>query len=88
MSENTVETILSRATPALHRTQCGASVSDPAFAEQLFADPDPALAGYDLTADEIAGLKEMSRAKSRSPMTEERKSFGYNNHDEIMFRCK
>jgi hypothetical protein len=50
MSANTVETILSR------------PISDAAFAEQLFTDPDQALAGYDLTAEENASLKHLSRA--------------------------
>ena len=62
---STIETILSRA------------MSDPAFAEQLFADADQALAGYDLTAEEIAKLKGMSRGDLNAMTAlapEERKS--------------
>ena len=74
MSANSVESILSRA------------MSDAAFAELLFSGPDEALAGYDLTREEIANLKSMprpafERAFAGSP--EERKSFGIQlNHNE------
>lgn len=66
MSQQTIETILTRA------------MSDAAFADALFANPDVTLAGFDLTAEEIASLKGMSRADLASLMTqpEERKSFG------------
>ena len=63
---STLETILARA------------MSDIAFAEALFADPENALAEYNLPADEIAKFKGMPRADfedfaSASP--EDRKSF-------------
>ena len=63
---STLEPILARA------------MSDIAFAEALFADPENALAGYNLPADEIAKFKGMPRADfedfaSASP--EDRKSF-------------
>ena len=67
MSIESVQAILSRA------------MSDAAFAELLFADPDKALSGYDLTADEIAKFKAMSRAEFAAIITEERKSFGGSN---------
>jgi hypothetical protein len=74
MSEKTVETILTRA------------MSDASFAETLFANPEKALAGYDLTSDEIANVKGMSRAdfdKYSSVSPEERKSLGHGiNHNE------
>ncbi len=79
MSEQTVETILTRA------------MNDAAFAESLFADPGAALAGFDLTAEELTGITSMSRAEfgqlaAVSP--EERKSmarpFGGFNHNEGM----
>ena len=67
MSANSVESILSRA------------MSDAGFADQLFANPDQALTGFDLTAEEVGNLKALSRAEfdrvaASSP--EERKSFG------------
>jgi hypothetical protein len=54
------------------------AMSDSTFADQLFASPDQALAGFELTTEEAASLKSMSRAEFdrfaiASP--EERKSF-------------
>ena len=37
----------------------GKAVTDSKFREALFANPDKALAGYDLTEDEIAALKKI-----------------------------
>ncbi|MCK6568855.1 MAG: Os1348 family NHLP clan protein [Anaerolineales bacterium] len=51
MSQQTVESVLTRA------------MSDAAFADSLFANPEKALTGFDLTAEEIASLKGMSRAE-------------------------
>jgi len=73
MSTKSVETILSRA------------MSDAAFAEELFASPSKALAGYDLTAEEIAQITSMSRAEFAALATEERKSFGLTIHDRTGF---
>ena len=75
MSAQTVESVLSKA------------MSDAKFADALFADPEKALAGYDLTAVEIANLKAMSRAdfekQYASGTADERKSFGIHlNHNE------
>lgn len=67
MSTQGIESVLSRA------------MSDAAFTELLFSDPDRALSGYDLTADEVAKLKGMSHAdfdKWSHLSAEERKSFG------------
>jgi hypothetical protein len=66
MLTKAIETILTRA------------MSDAAFADLLFANLESALAGYELTTEEIANLKGMSRAdfahfQSASP--EERRSF-------------
>jgi len=63
---STIETILSR------------MMNDPEFADAIFANAEKALAEYDLSADEIAKFKGMSRADfedlaSASP--ENRKSF-------------
>jgi hypothetical protein len=61
-------------------------VNDAASTDPLFSDPDQALAGYDLTVEEVARLKAMKhaaldRAAGGSP--EERKSFGVQvNHNE------
>ncbi len=59
---STIETILSRA------------MSDPSFAEALFADPENALAEYQLPADMLARFKSISRAEFEALGTEERKS--------------
>ena len=67
MSVESVESILSRA------------MSDATFAELLFSNPEQALAGFDLTAEETATFKNMSRAdfdKWSHLSAEERKSFG------------
>ena len=76
---STLETVLSRA------------MSEPAFAEQLFADAEKALAGYDLTAEEKDQLKGMSRtdfAAFSSASPEERKSFGYFNHNQSALKVR
>jgi hypothetical protein len=73
MSAASVETVLSRA------------MSDSVFAEQLFANPDQALADFELTADEAATFKGMARTdfeKLIQASPEERKSFG------IAFKAK
>jgi len=57
-----IETILSRA------------MNDPDYANLLFADPDQALAEYDLTDEEIAKLKSISRTRFEALEPEERKS--------------
>ena len=70
MSPEAVESILSRA------------MGDAAFADLLFRDPDEALAGFDLTPDEAAKFKSMSRAdfdQWSHLSAEERKSFGGGN---------
>ena len=45
MSKETLQTVI------------GKAVADDQFREALFANPDKALAGYDLTQDEVAALK-------------------------------
>lgn len=65
MSAETVETVLTKA------------MNDATFAEALIANPDQALAGYDLTEEEAQGLKNMSREdfdKYAMAAPEERKS--------------
>lgn len=59
---STLETILTRA------------MSDPAFADALLADPDKALAEYNLPPEEVAKFREMSRAEFDALVTEERRS--------------
>ncbi len=39
------------------QTVIGRAVTDAAFRQALFADPAQALAGYDLSADELAALQ-------------------------------
>ena len=51
MSPKGIESVLSRA------------MSETEFANQLFSDAEQALAGFDLTADEVTQLKSMSRAE-------------------------
>jgi hypothetical protein len=71
MSAQTVETILSRA------------MSDGSFADQLFTNPDQALAGFELTAEEVVSLKGISRADIETYSTaspEERRSFSLGIH--------
>ena len=73
MSAQSVESVLSKA------------MSDASFADALFADPEKALAGYDLTKEEIASFKELSRddlGKMAGITLEERVSMGWNNHNQ------
>lgn len=75
MSQQTIESVLTRA------------MSDAAFAELLFANPDSALAGFDLTAEEVASFKGLARedlSKMAQASLEDRKSFGWQNHNETM----
>ncbi len=65
---STLETILNRA------------MSDPAFADALFADPDKALAEYNLPPEELAKFKAMSRAEFDAFVTEERRSMAAFKH--------
>jgi len=44
----------------------GKAVSDDKFREALFANPDKALQGYDLTEDEVAGLKKIDAETMQS----------------------
>jgi hypothetical protein len=66
MSTQGIESVLSRA------------MSDNSFADALFANPAQALAGFDLTAEEVVKFQGMSRADFESLVTnpEQRKSFG------------
>jgi hypothetical protein len=54
MSKEAVQAVISKA------------VSDDKFREALFADPDRALHGYDLTEDEIAALKKIDAESMQS----------------------
>lgn len=67
MSAQALQSVLSRA------------MVDTTFADLLFSDTDHAVAGYELTAEEIARLKTMSRAEFdqlAKALPEDRKSFG------------
>jgi hypothetical protein len=67
MSAETVETVLALV------------ISDTDFAEALFKNAENALAGYDLTPEEIENIKNMSReglGESKMNLLEERKSMG------------
>ena len=63
MFTKSVQTILSRA------------MSEPDFADQLFANPRKALAYYHLSPDEIALFEGMSRSQFKALEAEERKSY-------------
>ena len=80
MSAQSVEIILSRA------------MSDAKFADSLFANPEQALASYDLTLEETSALKEMSRTDVEAfakASPEERKSFGWGaNHNETALHIR
>jgi hypothetical protein len=55
------------------------AMNDAEFADLLFADAEKTLAGYELSAEELASLKSMSRAEfdaSFASAPEQRKSFG------------
>jgi len=54
MSKEAVQAVISKA------------VSDEKFREELFANPDKALQGHDLTADEIAALKRIDAETMQS----------------------
>ena len=61
------------------------AMSDSGFADQLFANPDQALAGFELTTEEATTFKGMARAdfdKLVQASPEERKSFSWSNHNE------
>jgi hypothetical protein len=67
MSKETIETVLTRA------------MDDESFAELLFTNADQALAGYDLTQEELEAFKKMPREeldKYAKASPEERKSLG------------
>ena len=71
----TTETILTR------------MMNDSVFADAVFADATKALAEYNLSAEEIASFKELARedlSKMAQATPEERKSFGWGNHNETM----
>ena len=78
------------------------AMNDSVFAEQLFSHPDQALAGFELTSEEVAAFKSMARTgfdKYVESTPEERKSMaGYgglteppsgSNHNQIILHmCK
>ena len=62
------------------------AVSDRAFADELFANTDEALAGYSLTADEIIKLKRLFSLQANectSAPAEKGKSFTVTEHRRI-----
>jgi len=77
MSIKGVEEVLSRA------------MSDATFAESLFADAEKALVGFDLTAEEADSFKTLFRedlSKMAQASPEERKSFGWSNHNQTALK--
>jgi len=57
-------------------------MNDPAFAEAVLTNAEKALAEYNLSVDEVAKLNELTRAQFEGMTPEERKSFGWTNHNE------
>jgi len=79
MSFKSIESILDRA------------MSDTDFAIQMLTNPKETLTGYDLTTTELAGFESLSRADFEAfakATPEERKSFGWNNHNETMLKVR
>ncbi len=84
MSSQSVEAALSKA------------MSDAKFAEAILADPEKALAGYDLTAEEITRFKNLTRAQFEAMTPEDRTSFvtsgltdpGTHQHNETLLSVK
>jgi exopolysaccharide biosynthesis protein len=69
---NSIETILSR------------MMAEKTFAEAVFANAEKALAEYSLSAEELARFKSLSKADFEAMSTEDRKSFGWSNHNETV----
>ena len=65
-------------------------MTDAKFAEAVFADAAKALAEYNLSAEDLAKFKGLTRAQFEGLSTEDRKSFGVNgdpetrNHNETL----
>ena len=81
MSTQAVETVITRA------------ISDSAFRKELFAHPDQALAGYELSTEEAANFKNISEADFEAwaqTKPEERISFARytGNHNETGLRVR
>ena len=79
MSAQSVESVLSKA------------MSDASFADALFTDPEKTLAGFDLTKEEIASFKDLSRddlGKMAGVTIEERVSMGWGNHNQSALNVK
>ena len=73
---STIETILSRA------------MSDDTFAEQLFTDAETALAEYDLSAEDVAKFKGLSRVQFDAMTPDQRKSMSLTPMNESMETMK
>jgi len=54
-------------------------INEPAFADQVFAEPEKALAEYHLSEEETGKLKGVSRAQFELMTPDERKSFSLSN---------
>jgi len=52
------------------------AMGDPSFANEIFASPEQALDGFDLTAEEFQTFKEMTRVKFEASALGKSKSFG------------
>jgi len=60
-------------------------MNEPEFAEAVFANPEKALAEYNLTAEGLAVFKGLTRAQFEEMSSDDRKSFGlpYNHNESI-----
>ena len=70
----TTETILTR------------MMNDSAFADAIFSDATKALVEYNLSVEDVAKFKGLTRAEYDALVSspEERKSFGWENHNETL----
>ena len=61
-------------------------MNDTAFAEAVFTDAAKALAEYNLSTEDLAKFKGLTRAEFESTFIEDRKSFGLKseNHNETI----
>ena len=57
-------------------------MNDTTFADAVFTDASKALAEYKLSNEELAKFKAMSRAEFEALSTDDRKSFGWGNHNQ------
>jgi len=66
-------------------------MNDAEFAAQMLTNPKDALAEYELTSDELASFESLSKADFDAfakATPEERKSFGWVNHNQTALKVR